>query len=154
MIAKTLKKLLDEKKIKYLSIQHSPAFTALEVSEATHISGKMIAKSVIAKVSGKLVMAVLPAHKKLDLENLMETMGGAEVELAQENEFGQRFADCEMGAMPPFGNLYDMAVFVDTHLTHDPDIYFNAGSHSELIRMSYSDYKKLAQPKEVDLALE
>lgn len=141
-----IKEFLDKEHIKYVSIGHSPAFTAQEIAAAAHIPGKKLAKSVIVKIDGKLAMVVVPASEHVRLTNLREALGAHDVELADEDEFKQAFPDCETGAMPPFGNLYGMNVFVSQALREDEEIAFNAGSHSELIRLSYADYERLVHP--------
>jgi Ala-tRNA(Pro) deacylase len=141
-----LKEFLDKEHVKYVSIDHSPAFTAQEIAAAAHIPGKELAKTVIVKVDGKLAMFVLPASEQVRLANLRETLGAQKVELADEDEFKKAFPDCETGAMPPFGNLYGMDVFVSQALREDDEIAFNAGSHSELIRLTYADYERLVHP--------
>ena len=141
-----IKEFLDKEHIKYVSIGHSPAFTAQEIAEAAHIPGKKLAKSVIVKIDGELAMVVLPASEHVRLTSLRETLGAQDVELADEDEFKKAFPDCETGAMPPFGNLYGMNVFVSQALREDEEIAFNAGSHSELIRLSYADYERLVHP--------
>ena len=146
MLAKRLKNFLDEAHVKYITIGHSPAFTAQEIAERAHIPGKELAKTVIVKVDGDLAMVVTPASEHVKLENLREMLGAASVELAHEYEFKDAFPDCETGAMPPFGNLYGMKVFVSQTLREDEEIAFNAGSHSELIRLTYTDYERLVEP--------
>jgi len=141
-----LKEFLDREHVKYVSIDHSPAFTAQEVAESAHIPGREIAKSVIVKIDGELAMVVLPASEHVHLAILRESLGASKVELADEDEFKKAFPDCETGAMPPFGNLYGMKVFVSPALREDEKIAFNAGSHSELIRLNYADYERLVHP--------
>ncbi len=146
MIAKKIKEFLDENGVKYLTISHSPAFTANEVAHAAHVSGREIAKSVIVDADGKMVMAVLPASKRLSFPAAARVVGGTNVRLAHEYEFANRFPGCEVGAMPPFGNLWDMDVYVDPSLKEDEEIVFNAGTHTELIRMRYADFERLVHP--------
>jgi Ala-tRNA(Pro) deacylase len=141
-----LKEFLDRENVKYVTIGHSPAFTAQEIAERAHIPGKELAKTVMVKIDGKLAMIVVPASEHLRLAQLKEALGADEMELAGEYEFKERFPDCETGAMPPFGNLYDMPVFVSATLREDDEIAFNAGSHSELIRMAYADFERLVKP--------
>jgi Ala-tRNA(Pro) deacylase len=141
-----LKDFLDKEHVKYVTIGHSPAFTAQEVAAEAHVPGKELAKSVIVKVDGELAMIVLPASEQVHLENLRNNLGARTVELADEDEFKEAFPDCETGAMPPFGNLYGMPVFVSQALREDDEIAFNAGSHSELIRLSYAEYERLVHP--------
>jgi len=141
-----LKEFLDRENIKYVTIAHSPAFTAQEIAETTHIPGKEIAKTVVVKIDGKMSMVVTPASEHVKLSKLKEALGAAKVELASENEFKGSFPDCETGAMPPFGNLYDMKVFVSQALREDEQIAFNAGSHSELVRLPYTEFERLVEP--------
>ncbi len=152
MPVKKYKDLLDKNKVKYLSIRHSTAYTAQEIAASAHIKGKNLAKTVIVKIDGKMAMAVLPAKFKIDLNRLKEATGSNVVELAAENEFVKVFPECETGAMPPFGNLYDMRVYVDKTLTGDKEIAFNAGSHSELIQLNYKDFENLVRPEIVQFS--
>jgi Ala-tRNA(Pro) deacylase len=142
-----LKEYLDSQKINYVSIVHYEKYTAQEVAESAHVPGKELAKTVIVKVDGKTAMAVLPASQKIDLDLLKAAVGAREVGLANEEEFRDMFPDCETGAMPPFGNLYGMDVYVEGSLAEDEEIAFNAGSHIDLIRMSYKDFARLVKPK-------
>ncbi|HET7102880.1 MAG TPA: YbaK/EbsC family protein [Terracidiphilus sp.] len=137
---------LDMHHAKYLIITHSPAFTAQGVAGITHISGKELAKTVIVKVDGKLAMAVVPAMFHVDLEMLKKAAHARAVLLASEDEFWDRFPECETGAMPPLGHLYGLPVYADESLARDREIAFNAGTHRELIRMSWADYRELAEP--------
>jgi Ala-tRNA(Pro) deacylase len=146
-----LKDYLDSHDIEYITISHSPAYTAQRIAEITHTSGNELAKTVIVRMDDKYAMAVLPASHRVDLDYLRRGVDAAEVELASESEFRDRFPDCEVGAMPPFGNLYDMAVYVADELAEDEEIAFNAGSHTELIRMKYGDFSKLVEPKVIQL---
>jgi Ala-tRNA(Pro) deacylase len=148
-----LKEFLDSKRIQYVVISHSPAFTAQQVAASAHVKGKELAKTVIVKIDGNLAMAVLPASQKVDLERLREAAGAEQVELASEREFRDRFPDCDLGAMPPFGNLYGLDVYVADTLTDDEEIAFNAGSFTELVRMAYRDFEQLVQPKVLRFAL-
>ncbi len=152
MPVRKLKELLDANGVKYVTISHSKAYTAQEIAAAAHIKGKELAKTVMVKLDGKMAMAVLPASFALDLILLRQAAGGASVELASETEFRDLFPGCETGAMPPFGNLYDMDVFVAESLTEDEQIAFNAGNHTELIQLAYKDFERLANPKVARLA--
>jgi Ala-tRNA(Pro) deacylase len=147
MPVQQLKDLLDSYRIKYVSIQHSPAYTAQEIAASAHVSGRQLAKTVMVKVDGNMAMAVLPASQKADLGLLQAALGAKHVELASETEFRRLFPECELGAMPPFGNLYDMSVYVSEGLTEDEEIVFNAGSHTELIQLAYMDFERLVRPK-------
>lgn len=142
-----LKNYLDREGVRYVTLDHSKAFTAQEIAASAHVAGKAMAKVVIVNIDGRMAMAVLPANDHVDLDQLREASGASSVELATEQEFRSRFPDCEVGAMPPFGNLYDMDVFVEENLRTDGDIVFNAGNHTELIRMSYRDFERLVEPK-------
>ncbi|MDH3609249.1 MAG: YbaK/EbsC family protein [Gammaproteobacteria bacterium] len=142
-----LRNLLDQEHIRYITIQHSPAYTAQEIAASAHIPGKELAKTVIAKINKKLSMLVLPASYKVHLKLLSETLGTKNVELVPESEFENAFPECELGAMPPFGNLYDMDTYVDKSLEEDEEIAFNAGNHSELIKLAYKDYVRIAKPE-------
>ncbi len=149
MPVKKLKEFLDQERIKYVSIVHSTAYTAQEVAASAHITGKELAKTVIVELDGKMAMAVLPANRKIVLQDLREVTGSHEVKFASEERFKQRFPDCETGAMPPFGNLYGMDVYLAESLTDNDQIAFNAGSHTEVIKLSYKDFERLVQPKVV-----
>ena len=153
MPSKKLKSFLDENKIKYVSIQHSSAYTAQEIAAIAHIPGKDLAKTVIIKIDGKMAMAVLPASYKVSFDNLKDALGVREIRLAYEQEFMDKFPDCEVGAMPPFGNIYGMEVFVAESLAEDEEIAFNACSHTELIKMSFSDFEKLVKPKRIKFSI-
>lgn len=147
MAVEKVKEFLDSNGVKYVTISHSPAYTALEIAASAHIPGDELAKTVMVKVDGVMAMAVLPASYQIDFARLQQATGAGQVELASEKEFEDMFPNCDVGAMPPFGNLYDMKVFVESHLTEDEEIAFNAGSHTELIRLPYADYAKLVQPE-------
>ena len=146
MPVRKLKEFLDREKVKYVSIIHSTAYTAQEVAASAHITGKALAKTVIVELDGKMAMAVLPANRKIVLQDLREVTGCDEVKFASEEEFKKMFPDCETGAMPPFGNLYGMDVNVAEALTRNDEISFNAGSHTEIIRLRYHDFERLVQP--------
>jgi Ala-tRNA(Pro) deacylase len=147
MPVKKLKKFLDDQHIKYQTISHSQAFTAQEVAASAHVPGEELAKTVMVKVGDEMAMAVLPASYQINFSLLEEGTGVSKVELATEGEFQDLFPECEVGAMPPFGNLYGMEVYVTQSLADDEEIAFNAGSHNELIRMSYQDFEALVRPK-------
>lgn len=153
MPVQKLKKFLDENSVKYDTIKHSRAYTTQEIAAITHISGKELAKTVILKVDGKMAMAVLPASYELNFKLLYEIFSTRNVLLATESEFKYFFPDCEVGAMPPFGNLYDMRVFVAETLAEDTDIAFNAGNHTELIKLKYEDFKRLVEPRVFKISL-
>ncbi len=144
-----IKEFLNQHNIKYIIIKHSSAFTAQEIAASAHISGKELAKTVMIKFDGKIAMAVLPASYKISFDDLKEVLGVEKVRLAYEKEFMYNFPDCEVGAMPPFGNLYDLEVYVAESLADDEEIVFNACSHTELIRMNYIDFEELVKPKRI-----
>jgi len=143
---------LDEHHIKYVVISHSKAYTAQGIAAIAHIRGQELAKTVIVKLDGALAMAVLPASYQVDLLALKKVVGVKDASLASEREFKQHFPDCETGAMPPFGNLYGIPVYVDETLTRDMEIAFNAGTHFELIRMEYDDFDKLVEPEVLEFS--
>lgn len=146
-LKKKLTDFLDENNIKYVSMVHSRAYTAQELAAVLHVPGKLFAKSVILNADGKYVMVVLPATHKVDLEKFKNFVGAKDVSLASEDEFINLFPGCELGAMPPFGNLYDLPTYLDRALTENDELYFNATTHSEVMKMSFADYKRLANPQ-------
>ncbi len=146
MPVKRLKEFLDSNNIQYVTISHSPAYTAQAIAASAHVSGKELAKTVMVKVDGKMAMAVLPASYQVDFALMKEAVGAKKLELATEAEFKDLFSECEVGAMPPFGNLYDMEVFAAAKLAEDDEIAFNAGSHTELIKLAYKDFERLVKP--------
>ena len=147
MPAQIIKEFLDQNNIKYLSIKHSRAYTAQEIAASAHIDGRKIAKTVVLKVDGQLVFAVLPATYKIDFDLFKEALGTENVRLANEQEFMDKCPGCEVGAMPPMGNLFNIETYVAASLVEEEEIAFNAGNHTELIRMNYVDFEKLVQPK-------
>jgi Ala-tRNA(Pro) deacylase len=146
MPAEKLRKFLDKNNIKYVSIKHSLAYTAQEIAASAHIHGREVAKTVIVRIDGKMSMSVIPASFRLDLGLLSKAAGGKKAQLATEQEFQDLFPGCALGAMPPFGNLYDLPVYADESLAEDEEIAFNAGSHTELIKLSYGDFERLVKP--------
>ena len=146
MPVKRLKEFLDSNNIQYVTISHSPAYTAQAIAASAHVSGKELAKTVMVKVDGKMAMAVLPASYQVDFALMKEAVGAKQLELATEAEFKDLFSECEVGAMPPFGNLYHMQVFAAAKLAEDDEIAFNAGSHTELIKLAYKDFERLVKP--------
>lgn len=154
MPVKDLKDFLDNQHVNYVTITHSPEYTAQEVAACAHIPGKDLAKTVMVKADGKMVMAVVSASQKVSLEQLCTVAGAQKLSLASEQEFKDKFPDCEIGAMPPFGNLYDMDVYVSETLSHDKEIAFNAGSHTELIQLPYQDFERLVHPKMARISMQ
>lgn len=150
MATHTLKDYLDRERVRYQTIPHAPAYTAQETAQSAHVRSDHVAKTVMVRLDGKLAMAVVPASHKLDLEKLAHA-AGREAGLARESEFEARFPDCEPGAMPPFGTLYGLEVFVDNGIAFDDWIAFNAGSHTELVRIAYRDFDRLVRPVVAEL---
>ncbi|MEI8185154.1 MAG: YbaK/EbsC family protein [Chlorobiaceae bacterium] len=153
MPIRRLREFLDSHSVRYFIVSHSAAYTAQEIAAAAHVPGKELAKTVMVNIAGKMAMVILPASRQLDFELLRELTDTRDVELAGEKEFAGLFPECEIGAMPPFGNLFGMDVYVSEELEADDEIAFNAGSHNELLRLSYEDYKKLVHPKIAKLSL-
>lgn len=138
---------LDEHGKKYVVTKHSPAFTAQEVAASAHVPGKEMVKTVIVKVDDDMKMVALPSTHDVDFDAIKDALNANEVELATEEEFEDMFPDCELGAMPPFGNFFDMDTLVAESLTEDEEISFNAGTHKELVRMNYRDFEELVKPQ-------
>jgi len=149
-IARRVKTFLDENDVTYEHNQHEPVYTAQEVAAAEHVPGKEMAKTVILTDGDAFVMAVLPAIRKVDLERARQIVGNSNLRLAEESEFADLFPGCELGAMAPFGNLYDIPVIVDQALREDERITFEAGTHVDTIRMAYTDFERLAEPAVAD----
>jgi Ala-tRNA(Pro) deacylase len=137
MLNKTIKEYLNQHHIQYKEIAHSPSYTAQEIAASAHISGKKLAKTVIVKMGDQLAMIVVPANGHVNFATLKKLTGETDID---------KFPECEVGAMPPFGNLYGLPVFISSELAHD-SIIFNGGSHSELIQMTYQDFIDLVKPK-------
>lgn len=152
MPSKKLKEFLDTNKVKYVSITHSSAYTAMEIAALAHVPGKDIAKTVMIKINGHMAMVVLPATHMIKMDLLKKVVGNENLRLASEQEFKDKFPDCEVGAMPPFGNLYSMDVYTSSALKEDEEIVFNAGTHTELIKLSYKDFEALARPKVAEIS--
>ena len=137
---------LDSKRVTYRRLTHGSEFTAPRVAESQHVSGKELAKSVLVVADDSLVMAVIPANERLDLEKLAHLVGALSFRLARESEFEERFAGCEVGAEPPLGSLYGVPVWLDASFEDHPTITFNAGTHIDTIQMSVSDFEELEHP--------
>lgn len=146
MICDRAKKFLDGKGIKYAVIEHSPAYTAQEIAASAHIPGREMAKTVIVEVNEVPAMVVLPASRRVSIDEVGRVVGSEDVRLAHESKLVKLFPDCELGAMPPLGNLYGLDVYVHPELAANSMISFNAGSHVTLIRMSFADFERVAQP--------
>jgi len=152
MPVQKLKLFLDHEGVKYVSIRHSLAYTAQEIAASAHVPGTELAKTVVIRLDGRTAMVVLPAAQRVDFAALKAMTGASEARLASEQEFRDTFPDCEVGAMPPFGNLYGLEVFVSPRLAEDDEIAFNAGSHTELIRLAYRDFARLVRPRVMELS--
>jgi Ala-tRNA(Pro) deacylase len=133
--------------VQYRVHTHRPAFTAQEVAAAEHVPGREVAKVVMVRAGDAILMAVLPAPHHVDLDRLGRAVGRTDLRLAKEEEFVGLFPGCDPGAMPPFGNLYDVPVWVEESLTRDREIVFNAGNHEQTVRMAYDDFARLVRPK-------
>lgn len=152
-MVRRLEEYLAENNITYKTVSHPEAFTAQEIAAALHVHGKDLIKSVMLKADGRLVMAVLPASWRIDFNKVKELLNCREVRLAKEDEFRGNFPDCETGAEPPFGNLYNVETIVDKTLTADERIFFNAGNHYEAVEMDWSDFERLVRPRVADFAV-
>ena len=147
MALSKLREFLDSHNIKYVTISHSPAYTAQGVAAAVHVSGRELAKTVMVWIEGRLAMVVLPASARVNFALLKEVVGSDQIELAHEQEFRDMFTDCDLGAMPPFGNLYGLDVYISERLADQDEIAFNACTHTEIVKMSFEDYERLVRPK-------
>ena len=145
-VLRKLKELLDEHKLSYEVFNHALAYTAQEIAARQHCSGNEMAKVVMLKVDDSLVMGVIPASRKINLGMVVRNLNAKTARLATEDEFIADFPGCEIGAMPPFGNLFGLPVFVDPALEKDEYIYFNAGNHVQTVRMQYKDFARLVKP--------
>jgi Ala-tRNA(Pro) deacylase len=152
MLSPRLHNLLDGRHAPYTTLTHERTITAHETAAAAHVDRELFAKTVMLKVDGALAMMVMPAAYRVDLTRLSRALGEAEVELAEESDFKDAFPDCELGAMPPFGHLYGVPVYVDSRLAQQSEIAFNAGSHTDAISMPYAEFEKLAEPELLWLA--
>jgi Ala-tRNA(Pro) deacylase len=141
-----LKDFLRENAVEYVSINHPPGYTAQEIAALAHIPGREMAKTVVVKVDGRFALVVVPANYKVDMKLVQDVCGADSAELATEDEFRELFPDCELGAMPPFGNLFNLPEYIDESLCADEMITFNAGSHTELIRLPFKKFEELAAP--------
>lgn len=147
-----LEKYLKDNGVAFEEMVHAEVYTAQEIAAAQHIPGQQLAKVVMVNADGEMVMLVLPASYRVDFDKLKSILGKTKVSLAKEEEFQDVFPDCEVGAMPPFGNLYNVPVYVDKSLTVDPEIVFQAGTHVHTMKIKYADYERLVKPKVGDFA--
>ena len=152
MAIEKLKKFLNKHKVKYSCIDHEPTYTSQETAHSVHMSGHALAKPVILWTDNEMVMVVLPASHRVDLEHLQTEIGSSFIRLAIEEEFKDTFENCEEGAFPPFGNLFNLKVYVDESLAKDEFIGFNAGTHTEIMRLKFEDFDKLVKPTHIHLS--
>jgi Ala-tRNA(Pro) deacylase len=146
-----LEAYLREKQVPFEVRHHPRAITAQEVAASEHVPGKMLAKTVMVLADGKMVMLALPAPYQVDMDKAGKVLG-VEVRLAHEEEFESTFPDCEVGAMPPFGNLYEVPVYVEAALAEDETIVFRAGTHTDTMSVSYADFERLVEPTIAEFA--
>jgi len=146
MPIESLRRFLEESGVRYVSIPHVAAFTTQEAAARAHVPGGELAKTVMVKLDGRMAMVVVPASHRIDFARLRAVADAKTATLAREEEFKALFPACEVGAMPPFGNLYDLSVYCATAVSEDIEIAFRAGSHAELIRLRFADYERLVQP--------
>ena len=146
MPVQQLKEFLDQANVEYMCLSHPPAYTAQELAHHVKIAGDRIVKTVIIELDGKMAMLVMPATWRIRWDRLSRILDTDFVDLADEQEFQDRFPDCEVGAMPPFGNLFGMTVYCAESLTEQPELAFAAGSHSESLHMKTDDFLELVQP--------
>jgi Ala-tRNA(Pro) deacylase len=142
-----LDELLTNRQVAFEHLHHRPSYTANRTAQVLHVPGKEVAKTVVIRVDGRYVLAVLPATHRVDLEQLRQDLGAQEVEMASEAEMDRLFPDCERGAVPPFGSLYHLETVVDESLSADEQIVFDAQNHEDAIRMRYRDYEALEHPR-------
>lgn len=152
MATRRIREFLDGNHAKYVLISHSTAYTAQEVAESAHIPGKELAKTVVVRLDGRLALAALPATRDVDMGLLRAATGALYVGLAEEPEFADRFEGCQLGAMPPFGNLFGMETVADQRLADEDLIAFNAGSHTDVIAMRFADWRRLVRPILADIS--
>lgn len=147
MPVRQLSEYLDANRVRYMSHNHCPTFTAQETAEATHISGKEMAKPIIVEANGAHIMVVTAASERINFELLKGVLETNHIRLCHEDEFEDEFPLCEAGGMPPFGNLYGMQVILSYNLSNSDSITFNAGSHTEVVQMDMADYCTLTRPR-------
>ena len=153
-ISERLRDFLEQQHVPYETIRHTTDFTAQHTAADTHTPGREFAKTVVVRVDGKPAFAVLPAHHRVDFERLRGALGAGEVALCSEHDMEELCPDCDAGAVPPFGNLYEMPVYLSPALAGDERITFNAGNHQTAVRMAFADYDRLVRPRRVELSRE
>ncbi len=152
-ISEKLKELLEKEGVKFEHSTHPEVYTTLEVAAVEHEGGRCVIKTVVVKADGSFVLAGVPAALKVDTEALGKLLGAKEVMLAEEHEFANLFPDCEVGAMPPIGNFYGLPVWLDERLTRCEHVVFNAGTHTDTVKVSFADFERLASPEVGDFAV-
>jgi Ala-tRNA(Pro) deacylase len=151
MLSNTVRTYLEGRHAHYETISHQAAYSAQEVAASTHIPGRMMAKTVMVKLDGEMAMAVLPADRRLDLARLKRASRAHFARLANEAEFMGMFPGCEIGAMPPLGELYELDVYAARELTEDDEIAFNGGTFTEVVKLPYAEFRRLARPRVADI---
>lgn len=146
-LAQRLKEFLDQERVSYEVLRHDPAFTAQQLAASLHVPGRQFVKVVVVKLDGNPTLAVLPAPLRTNFKQLAAAAGAKKCSLASEAEFQQLFADCELGAMPPFGSLYNLPTYFEESLAENREIVFNAGTHAEAIKVSYADFARLGHAR-------
>lgn len=154
MATRRIREFLDGNHVRYVVISHSPAYTASQVAESAHVRGRILAKVVVVVVDHRLALAVVPSTRDVDMSLLQEATGTTDVRIADEAEFAERFEGCNLGAVPPFGNLFGLDTYVDRSLIQPPQIAFNAGTHTDVIVIDTDDYLALARPMLADIGAE
>ena len=152
-VSAKIKELLDKQHIGYQILEHSIAYTAMEIAGAQHVPGKQLIKSVIVKADGQYLMCVLPAIHLIDFDKLKKVTGAKKIELAKEKDIQKLFPEYEVGAEPPFGQLYGLYVYVDKLLQENEEIVFNAGTHTDMIKIKWKDFEKLTKPRLADFGV-
>lgn len=152
-VALKIRELLDKGHINYQVLEHNPAFTSLEIAQAQHLPGHQVVKSVIVNGDGKSILCVLPSTHKIDFQKLKQELKLQDAALADEKEFAALFPGCEVGAMPPFGKLAGIEVYVDSNLLENDAIAFNAGTHTDMIKIKFKDYMQLEKPSVADFSV-
>jgi Ala-tRNA(Pro) deacylase len=147
-----MEQYLRENGVAFEEMTHAQSYTMQEVAAVLHVSGKEVAKVVMVKADGQMAMVVVPAPYRLHMSKVRDALGARKVSLAEEGEFSDLFPDCAPGAMPPFGNLYDVPVYVDQALAAQEEIIFRVGSHREVMQVAYDDFARLVQPTVAELA--
>jgi Ala-tRNA(Pro) deacylase len=146
-IPQRIRDFLDSQNVPFETLHHSQAFTGQEIAHSLHVSGKKCVKAVAVAADGETVLAVIPAAHRLNLPELRATLEASQLEMLQESELVGLFPDCDLGAVPPFGNLYGIKVWADRAVADAEEIIFCAGTHEDCIRMRYSDFSKLTLPR-------